>query len=77
MREREKEKYDSRTSSGVLAPSDSALLNEHVEIVDCLTSSGAVTLIRAQHMAATRIQAWFRGIRIRDTFNRHRTLLLR
>ena len=56
---------------------DSAVVNEHAEIVSVLTSSGAVTLIRAQHMAATRVQAWFRGIRIRDTYNRHRVLLLR
>ncbi len=58
-------------------PLDSAVLNDHAEIADYLTSAGAQTLIRRQHLAATRIQAWLRGIRIKKTYNRHRTLLLK
>ena len=57
--------------------SDSAIMNEHNEIVYALLEKGALTLSRIQNIAATRIQAWYRGFAIRRTFNDHRDLLVR
>ncbi len=56
---------------------DSAILNERAEIVQCLMERGGMTLTRIQNISATRIQAWFRGNRIRNSFRENRQLLLK
>ena len=62
-----------------LSVTDSTYLHEHKEIADCLVRHRVpgVTLERLEHLAATKIQARYRGYRIRKNFNKHRALLIR
>ncbi|XP_059096307.1 inversin-like [Tigriopus californicus] len=58
-------------------PLDSAIMGEFKEIIACLLANKGLTLIRIQNIAATRLQAFFRGARIRKCFNSHKSLLLK
>ena len=79
IRELVKERDRLRGVRSELVEEDAALRSERREIAACLAQHfvRGVTLVKLEHLAATQIQAKYRGYRIRKNFNRYRALLLR
>ena len=60
-----------------LTPLDSALMAEQEELAAVVLEQGGITIARIHNMAATRIQACFRGHRIRKMFKERKKLIVR
>jgi len=60
-----------------ITPLDSALMAEQTEIVAAVMESGGFTITRIHNIAATRVQAYFRGYRIRKVFRERRKLFVK
>jgi len=58
-------------------PLDYALMGEYFEICHFLIEHGAVSITGIQDVAAVKIQAWFRGVRVRRTFVERKKLLMK
>ena len=58
-------------------PLDYALMGEYFEVCQFLIEHGAVSITGIQDVAAVKIQAWFRGIRVRRTFVERKKLLMK
>jgi len=58
-------------------PLDYALMGEYFEVCQFLIEHGAVSITGIQDVAAVKIQAWFRGIRVRRTFVERKKLLVK
>jgi len=58
-------------------PLDYALMGEHFEVCQFLIEHGAVSITGIQDVAAVKIQAWFRGVRVRRMFVERKKLLMK
>lgn len=58
-------------------PLDYALMGEYFEVCQFMIEHGAVSITGIQDVAAVKIQAWFRGIRVRRTFVERKKLLMK
>ncbi|XP_022104116.1 inversin-like isoform X2 [Acanthaster planci] len=58
-------------------PLDYALLNEHHHIAQYMIEQGALSITGIRDIAAIRIQAYFRGYRVRKTFVERKKLLMK
>jgi len=58
-------------------PLDYALMGEYFEVCQFLIEHGAVSITGIQDVAAVKIQAWFRGVRVRRTFLERKKLLMK
>ena len=58
-------------------PLDYALMGEYFEVCQFLIEHGAVSITGIQDVAAVKIQAWFRGVRVRRTFLGRKKLLMK
>ena len=58
-------------------PLDYALMGEYFEVCQFLIEHGAVSITGIQDVAAVKIQAWFRGVRVRRTFVERKKLLMK
>ncbi|XP_038071832.1 inversin-like [Patiria miniata] len=60
-----------------LTPLDYALLNEHHHVAQYMIEQGALSITGIRDMAAIRVQAYFRGYRVRKTFVERKQLLMK
>jgi len=58
-------------------PLDYALMGEYYEVCQFMIEHGAVSITGIQDVAAVKIQAWFRGVRVRRTFVERKQLLMK
>jgi len=58
-------------------PLDYALMGEYFEVCQFMIEHGAVSITGIQDVAAVKIQAWFRGVRVRRTFVERKKLLMK
>jgi len=58
-------------------PLDYALMSEYFEVCQFMIEQGAVSITAIQDVAAVKIQAWFRGVRVRRTFVERKILLMK
>jgi len=58
-------------------PLDHALMGEYFEVCQFMIEHGAVSITGIQDVAAVKIQAWFRAIRVRRTFVERKKLLMK
>jgi len=58
-------------------PLDYALMGEYFEVCQFMIEHGAVSITGIQDVAAIKIQAWFRGVRVRRTFVERKKLLMK
>jgi len=58
-------------------PLDYALMGEYFEVCQFMIEYGAVSITGIQDVAAVKIQAWFRGVRVRRTFTERKKLLMK
>jgi len=56
---------------------DYALMGEYFEVCQFMIEHGAVSITGIQDVAAIKIQAWFRGVRVRRTFVERKKLLMK
>merc|ERR1719402_534616 len=60
-----------------VTPLDSALMAEQSDMVEVIISRHGLTITRIHNIAATRIQAFYRGYRIRTSFNDRKRLFVK
>ena len=60
-----------------VTPLDSALMAEQSDMVEVIISHHGLTITRIHNIAATRIQAFYRGYRIRTSFNDRKRLFVK
>jgi len=60
-----------------VTPTDSALMDDNQDIVSVLLEHGGVRITRIYNIAATRIQAYWRGYRIRKSFYKRKKLFVK
>jgi len=58
-------------------PLDYALMGEYYEVCQFMIEHGAVSITGIQDVAAVKLQAWFRGVRVRRTFLERKKLLMK
>ena len=60
-----------------LTPLDYALQNEHHHVAQYMLEQGALSITGIRDIAAIRVQAYFRGYRVRKTFVERKKLLMK
>ena len=60
-----------------LTPLDTAIVGEMSDIVSIIIEHKGITIARIYNIAATRIQAYYRGYKIRTSFNQRKKLIVK